>query len=95
MPARRSATARNSAKLIHDYCQENGIERPEEIRVKTVAKKSLLKVNIIQSIDRQVDLEDLASAKGLEFADLLDEIEAIVYSGTKFEHRLFHRRQDG
>ena len=70
-------------KLIHDYCQENGIERPEEIRVKTVAKKSLLKVNIIQSIDRQVDLEDLASAKGLEFADLLDEIEAIVYSGTK------------
>ena len=70
-------------KLIHDYCQENGIERPEEIRVKTVAKKSLLKVNIIQAIDRQVDLEDLASAKGLEFADLLDEIEAIVYSGTK------------
>ena len=70
-------------KLIHDYCQENSIERPEEIRVKTVAKKSLLKVNIIQSIDRQVDLEDLASAKGLEFADLLDEIEAIVYSGTK------------
>ena len=70
-------------KLIHDYCQENGIERPEEIRVKTVAKKSLLKVSIIQAIDRQVDLEDLASAKGLEFADLLDEIEAIVYSGTK------------
>ena len=51
--------------------------------MKTVAKKSLLKVNIIQSIDRQIDLEDLASAKGLEFADLLDEIEAIVYSGTK------------
>ena len=70
-------------KLIQDYCAENEIERPEEIRVKTVAKKSLLKVSIIQSIDRQVDLEDLASAKGLEFADLLDEIEAIVYSGTK------------
>ena len=70
-------------KLIQDYCVENEIERPEEIRVKTVAKKSLLKVSIIQSIDRQVDLEDLASAKGLEFADLLDEIEAIVYSGTK------------
>ena len=70
-------------KLIQNYCAENEIERPEEIRVKTVAKKSLLKVSIIQSIDRQVDLEDLASAKGLEFADLLDEIEAIVYSGTK------------
>ena len=70
-------------KLIQNYCIENEIERPEELRVKTVAKKSLLKVNIIQSIDRQIDLEDLASAKGLEFADLLDEIEAIVYSGTK------------
>ena len=70
-------------KLIQNYCVENEIERPEELRVKTVAKKSLLKVNIIQSIDRQIDLEDLASAKGLEFADLLDEIEAIVYSGTK------------
>ncbi len=70
-------------KLIHDYCLENSIERPEELRVKTVAKKSLLKVNIIQGIDRQIDLEDLASAKGLEFSDLLDEIEAIVYSGTK------------
>lgn len=70
-------------KLIQNYCVENEIERPEELRVKTVAKKSLLKVNIIQSIDRQIDLEDLASAKGLEFSDLLDEIEAIVYSGTK------------
>lgn len=70
-------------KLIKNYCEEKGIERPEEMRVRTVAKKSVLKVSIIQSIDRQIALDDLAEAKGLEFDALLDEIEAIVYSGTK------------
>ena len=69
--------------LIKKYCKENEIECPEELRVRTVAKKSMLKVSIIQSIDRQIDLYDLAEAKGLEFSELLDEIEAIVYSGTK------------
>lgn len=69
--------------LIKKYCEENDIERPEELRVRTVAKKSMLKVSIIQSIDRQIALDDLAEAKGLDFEDLLDEIEAIVYSGTK------------
>ena len=70
-------------ELIKKYCEENQIERPEELRVRTVAKKSMMKVSIIQSIDRQIDLDDLAEAKGLEFEQLLDEIEAIVYSGTK------------
>ena len=70
-------------ELIKKYCEDNEIERPEELRVRTVAKKSMLKVSIIQSIDRQIDLDDLAEAKGLEFEELLDEIEAIVYSGTK------------
>ena len=70
-------------ELIKKYCADNEIERPEELRVRTVAKKSMLKVSIIQSIDRQIDLDDLAEAKGLEFEELLDEIEAIVYSGTK------------
>ena len=70
-------------ELIRKYCEDNEIERPEELRVRTVAKKSMLKVSIIQSIDRQIDLDDLAEAKGLEFEELLDEIEAIVYSGTK------------
>lgn len=69
--------------MIKKYCADNEIERPEELRVRTVAKKSMLKVSIIQSIDRQIDLDDLAEAKGLEFEELLDEIEAIVYSGTK------------
>ncbi len=70
-------------ELINQYCIDNEIERPEDLRVRTVAKKSMLKVSIIQSIDRQIDLDDLAEAKGLEFEDLLDEIDAIVYSGTK------------
>ena len=51
--------------------------------MRRLPKKSVLKVSIIQSIDRQIDLDDLAEAKGLDFSELLDEIEAIVYSGTK------------
>ena len=69
--------------LIRAHCEENDIERPEDLRVKTVAKKSILKVKIIQSIDRKIDLEEISKAQGLDFFDLLDEIEAIVYSGTK------------
>lgn len=70
-------------ELIRKYCEDNEIERPEELRVRTVAKKSMLKVFIIQSIDRQIALDDIAEAKGLDFDTLLDEIDAIVYSGTK------------
>ena len=69
--------------LIRTYCEENDIVRPEDMRVRTVAKKSMLKVKIIQSIDRQVALDDIANAQGLDFDDLLSEVEAIVYSGTK------------
>ena len=53
------------------------------MRVRTVANKSKLKVSIIQGIDRKIALDELAESKGLEFSDLLDEVEAIVYSGTK------------
>lgn len=74
---------REFCELIKRHCEENDIERPEELRVRTVAKKSMLKVKIIQSIDRQIPLDDIASAQGLEFEELLDEIEVIVYSGTK------------
>ena len=69
--------------LIKKHCEENEIDRPEDLRVRTVANKSKLKVSIIQSIDRKVALDDIAVAKGIEFSELLDEIEAIVYSGTK------------
>jgi ATP-dependent DNA helicase RecQ len=70
-------------KLIKKHCEENEIERPEDLRVRTVANKSKLKVSIIQAIDRKVALDDIAMSKGIEFDELLDEIEAIVYSGTK------------
>lgn len=70
-------------ELIKKHCEENEIDRPEDLRVRTVANKSKLKVSIIQSIDRKVALDDIASAKGIDFSELLDEIEAIVYSGTK------------
>lgn len=70
-------------ELIKVHCEENEIERPEDLRVRTVANKSKLKVSIIQSIDRKVALDDIAVSKGLEFGELLDEVEAIVYSGTK------------
>ncbi|OCW93838.1 DNA helicase RecQ [Macellibacteroides fermentans] len=69
--------------LIKKHVEENEIERPEDLRVRTVANKSKLKVWIVQSIDRKVALDDIALTKGLEFTELLDEIEAIVYSGTK------------
>ena len=75
--------AKEFVNLIKTYCEENGIERQVDMRVRTVAKKSMLKVKIIQSIDRQVALDDIAAAQGIEFEELLDEVEAIVYSGTK------------
>ena len=70
-------------QLIKKHCENNHIERPEELRVRTVAKKSMNKVKIIQSIDRQIPLDDIAGTENLDFNELLDEIEAIVYSGTK------------
>ena len=69
--------------LIKRHVEENEIERPEDMRVRTVANKSKLKVSIIQSIDRKVALDDIAVSNGIEFDELLSEIDTIVYSGTK------------
>lgn len=70
-------------EIIKRHVEENEIERPEDLRVRTVANKSKMKVAIVQSIDRKVALDDLAESKGIEFSELLTELEAIVYSGTK------------
>ncbi|MFV0470101.1 MAG: DNA helicase RecQ [Dysgonomonas sp.] len=70
-------------EIIKKHVEENEIERPEDLRVKTVANKSKMKVAIVQAIDRKVALDDLAESKGIEFSELLTEVEAIVYSGTK------------
>ena len=69
--------------IIKRHVEENEIIRPEDMRVRTVANKSKLKISLIQSIDRKVSLHDLAESRGLEFDKMLDEIEAIVYSGTR------------
>ena len=75
--------AQEFVDLIKRYCEENDIVRQADLRVRTVAKKSVLKVSIIQSVDRKIALDDIANAKGIEFEELLNEVEAIVYSGTK------------
>ena len=75
--------AKEFVELIARYCEENEIERQVDMRVRTVAKKSVLKVKIIQSIDRQVPLDDIADSQNIDFEELLDEVEAIVYSGTR------------
>ena len=70
-------------ELIARYVEENEIERPDDFVMKSIVNKSVNKVFIIQSVDRKLPLEDIADAKGMEMEDLLSEIEAIVYSGTK------------
>ena len=71
--------------LIAKYVEENDVIRPDDFVVKSIVNKSANKVYIIQNIDRKMPLEDIASAKGLEMEELMDEIEAIVLSGTKLD----------
>ena len=75
--------------IIKEYVEENVIIRPEDLRVRTVAKDSTRKISIIQAIDRRVDLDDLAESKGMSMEEMLEEIEAIVYSGTKLNINYF------
>ncbi|MCQ2066983.1 MAG: DNA helicase RecQ [Bacteroidaceae bacterium] len=75
--------------LIKRHVEENEIERPEDMRVRTVANKSKLKVEIIKLIDLKVALDDIAISKGIEFDELLTEIESIVYSGFNLNINYF------
>ena len=76
-------------KVIKEHVKENDIIRPEDLRVRSVVNKSKIKVFIIQAIDRKIALDDIAESKGLDMLELLDEIEAIVYSGTKINIHYF------
>ncbi len=76
---------RRFIELIKKYVEENEIERPQDFVVRSVVKKSAIKVFIIQSIDRKLSFEDIAKAKGLDMNELLTEIEMIVSSGTKID----------
>ncbi len=76
---------REFVKLISEYVAENEIERPLNMVVKSVVNKSTQKVYIIQSVDRKIPLEDIASSKNLSLESLVEEMESIVYSGTKLD----------
>ena len=76
-------------KVIKEYVDENEIIRPEDLRVKTVAHKSAHKVAIIEAIDRRIAIDDLAIRFGMSMEEIVKEIEAIVYSGTKLNIRYF------
>ncbi|RYZ89173.1 MAG: ATP-dependent DNA helicase RecQ, partial [Proteobacteria bacterium] len=76
-------------ELIKKYVEDNDIERPIDLVIKTQANKSALKVSIIQNIDRQIGLEDIASSKGITYSEILKEVEAIVNSGTKLNLSYF------
>ena len=71
--------------LIEEYVKENNIERPADLLVKTIVKKSSNKVYIIQSLDKKLSIEDIARSKGLSSDSLIKEIETIVDSGTKLD----------
>lgn len=75
--------------LINAYVKENDIIRPEDIRVRTIPKDNNMKVNIIQAIDRKIDLEEIAENRHLEFSELLDILESIVEAGTKIDINYF------
>jgi ATP-dependent DNA helicase RecQ len=70
-------------KLIKQYVDDNEIERMEDMVIKSTGLNSSLKLYIIQNIDRKLPLDDISSAKGMEMADFIRELEAIVFSGTK------------
>ena len=70
-------------KVIKRHVEENEIDRPEDMRVRSIPDKNSTKLYIITLIDRKIPLPEIAQSKGLEFSELIDEIEAIVYSGTK------------
>lgn len=70
-------------RIIQDYVEENEIDRPDDFVVKSTGTNSALKLFIIQSVDRKLSFDDIASAKGLDMPDFIKEMEAIVYSGTK------------
>ena len=70
-------------KVIKRHVEDNEIERPEDFRVRSVPSRNSTKYFIIQAVDRKIPLPEIAIAKGLDFSELIDDIEAIVYSGTK------------
>ena len=80
---RNNKTLTSFVDLIANYVEENDIERPQDLVVKSLVNKSGLKVQLIQNIDRKLPLEDIGKAQGKSFEEIIEEIEAIVSSGTR------------
>ena len=76
-------------KVIRRHVEENEIDRPEDLVVRSVANKSKQKIAIIHAIDRKIPLDEIAESKGMEFGELLDDVEGIVNSGTKINLKYF------
>ena len=72
-------------ELISEYVEQNNITRPNDLVVKSAGKNSSLKLFVIQSIDRNLSLEDIAQSKSIDLSELISEMETIVYSGTKLD----------
>ena len=82
-PGKAKRYGEEFVKVIKRHVEENEIERPEDLLVRSVPNKSKLKISIIHGIDSRIPLDELAESKDLDFNEFLDEVEAIVYSGTK------------
>ena len=76
-------------EVIRKHVEDNEIIRPEDIRVKSVPKKSNRKIAIIQAIDRKIDLEEVAESQGLDFDEMIGELNSIVEAGTKIDIRYY------
>ncbi|MEO0641631.1 MAG: HRDC domain-containing protein, partial [Bacteroidota bacterium] len=85
--------AASFVKMIKEYVEANGIERTTEVVVKSTARKSMNKLFIIQHVDRRTPLDRIASIKGLEYSELLNSVEQIVYSGTRLDIDYFIKDQ--
>ena len=72
-------------ELIKKYVEENEITRPDDLIIKSTGANSALKLFLIQSIDRKLSLDDIASAKGMNMSKLISEMETIIFSGTKLD----------
>ena len=72
-------------ELIAKHVEENNIDRPDDMVVKSAGKNSSLKLFIIQGVDRKLSIEDIAQSKSMQFEELISEMETIVYSGTKLD----------
>lgn len=76
-------------EVIKNYVDENEIDRPQDLVIKSTANRSMLKISIIQNIDRKIGLEDIAASKGLTYEEILREVESIVNSGTRLNLSYF------